>query len=194
MRMLFRTFGGFVKQCDLRSSVFSQDHRGMEDENVGLAIIHSDTKKYNQYCGCFSDFYAARKLSDEADWQKTMRDAIEFMFDYTDIGCVTYSYDDGRKSEILVDDARHSLYNDYGCPFYIIFGAQPMLGTSNDKNVIIGHDIYSLSYCQRSVIVWNLDRYLDFGLDDYSLYGFSSDPNFRDELCCLRNGVITRIR
>jgi hypothetical protein len=77
----------------------------------------------------------------------------------------------------------------------VLFNARPTAVSYYGNIVAIGRDYYSLERDQNSIIVWNLDRYKDIGLDGYTLWGIKHDTgrctsNTDDVMVGLENGKI----
>jgi len=184
MRMYFRTFLGFMPQKDIPNPVFSGGVKRYYAKEPGTKFLHSDSS--NSACGCFGGSYQSCILSKQPDWKKIMSDAIEFMEDYDDIGCFTFTSDGGLFSEqhfvkydtsddaskpdtknfILTEKTDFSAYSGFkNISYYVLFNAKPNMdcGGLNLRAVVFGRDIYSLKCEKGNIIVWGgLERFADF--------------------------------
>ena len=190
MRMLFRTFSGYedfsVITLDDYINLCNRHWRlAHAPRELGIEVVYSETEKLNSRCLLGADHYGECNLSEEPDWRKLFVDAAKFASEYFEIGCVTLNdmSDENCRPEILTESAYLNAYKNclgYNS-FYILFNARP-IRVCRDNIITIGRDRYSLERDQGSAIVWNLDKYADLDLSDYTLWGI--EHNTKSSASC----------
>lgn len=160
MKMHFRTFNGFVEE-------------GLPDD-PGLSIVYSLSEHYNLFCLHGGDGYREYCLRDYTGWMKYFSFALSYMATYDEMGCFTFrKRSDSKRFHILTEYVDYEPYRDVAGvdSFYVIYNARPIKPVG-PKPIRIGHKFYSLKMDKKSIIVWNLPKYMNQEhLRGYTLWG-----------------------
>lgn len=205
MRMYFRTFGDF--ECPPMKHYYDRPfrdepkflHHDLIPDDLGRGIMYSKEIDFNSRCRNNGFGYHEYYLRDHDNWRKFFEEMLMFMCGYMEIGCATFSVGDGdeHKSFIVTEHANLNAYSSYSKnggtnPFFIIFNAMPTKERYNNF-LRVGYDRYPVACNQKSVIVWNLDDYIDMPcLKDFTIWGIKHDAmgasRTNDILVGVKNG------
>ena len=168
MKKYFITFTGYYNPDN---SPFSHPGEITYPAFPGKEVIFSAKEHYNRFCG-----YHEKNLHDCKDFAKIICDTAEFMAGYeSDIGVAINSNDEKGFTEVLTEKVHMNAYNEMCDPIslLVIFNARPVRYGRN--NVVIGDDVYGLEHANRSIIVWDLEKYIGVLPDDYTIWGIQQN-------------------
>ncbi len=165
--MLFRSFLGFEKTDKVVMPIYD-DEKTYTLDDLGKQVIYSKDIKLNSRCLLGADSYREAPLTD-FNWHAEFAEWVKYMDTCFDIGCMTFR----SKHAILTDKVYLNAYSSlsHDNSFYIIFHARPSRPINCENILTVGYDKYSFVHDRYSIVVWNLDHFVDMNLKDYTFWG-----------------------
>ncbi len=176
MRMLFRTFGGYVNEKQFGYITKKYCSPSCIDECtpdvLGKDIVFECNRSLNCSIRKGNGGYHELRISNMKNWHDLFVQCVKFMEEFMDIGCVTFYNDDGI-SQIITESVHMNAYDkDYpDGSFFILFNARLTSPYVYEHSIVIGYDLYSIVYEPHSIVVWDLDKFEWFNDGTRTLWG-----------------------